>query len=348
MRVPQEKAKQYLKGIKKDLNNLLKKTYSYKLLKWPFLMSSQKEQKGIIDYFVTILFSKNEAKWLFLLVFLGFLIRIIVAAHNAPVADEMVHGVHAIGITSLKPLSTITQGPLWFYLTDFSYSLFGVTLWSGRICAILFGTFSIILIFLISRFFFSSKASLFAAALFAFSPYQLYWSRIYMDQSLLFFVLFASYFFIKDYKEKKYITPLSALFLGIGCLIKIISGVFIVVFSAFLLITVYRNRKDIALYKKSFRNMLYFFGVIFLCLIPLFTYNYFLYESKGMVDLPFAMYLGINVEVYQGPGLAHGDGFMLEKLPKNLKDVFVEYFGKQDPLSLVLFGLGLIFFIRSL
>ncbi|MSS74656.1 phospholipid carrier-dependent glycosyltransferase [Candidatus Pacearchaeota archaeon] len=311
-------------------------------------MPPQKEQKGIIEKFVTILFSKNEAKWLFLLVLCGFIFRMIIAAHNAPVADEMVHGSHAIGIASLGPLSTITQGPLWFYLTDFSYAVFGVTLWSGRLCAIVFGTFSIVLVFLLSRLFFSARTSLLAAALFAFSPYQLYWSRIYMDQSLLFFVLLASYFFLKDYRDKKYITPLSALFLGIGCLIKIISGVFIVVFSIFLLITVYRNRKDPALYNKSFRNMLYFFGVIGLCLVPLFAYNYFLYESKGIVDLPFAMYLGINIEVYQGPGLAHGDGFMLEKLPKNLKDVFVEYFAKQDPLSLILFGLGLMFFLRSL
>lgn len=311
-------------------------------------MPPQKEQKGIIEKFVTILFSKNEAKWLFLLVLCGFIFRMIIAAHNAPVADEMVHGSHAIGIASLGPLSTITQGPLWFYLTDFSYAVFGVTLWSGRLCAIVFGTFSIVLVFLLSRLFFSARTSLLAAALFAFSPYQLYWSRIYMDQSLLFFVLLASYFFLKDYRDKKYITPLSALFLGIGCLIKIISGVFIVVFSIFVLITVYRNRKDPALYNKSFRNMLYFFGVIGLCLVPLFAYNYFLYESKGIVDLPFAMYLGINIEVYQGPGLAHGDGFMLEKLPKNLKDVFVEYFAKQDPLSLILFGLGLMFFLRSL
>ena len=310
-------------------------------------MPPQKEQKGIIENFVTILFSKNEAKWLFLLVLCGFIFRMIIAAHNAPVADEMVHGSHAIGIASLGPLSTITQGPLWFYLTDFSYSVFGVTLWSGRMCAIVFGTFSIVLVFLLSRLFFSARTSLLATALFAFSPYQLYWSRIYMDQSLLFFVLLAAYFFIKDYRDKKYITPLSALFLGIGCLIKIISGVFIVVFSIFVLITVYRNRKDPALYNKSFRNMLYFFGVIGLCLVPLFAYNYFLYESKGIVDLPFAMYLGINIEVYQGPGLAHGDGFMLEKLPKNLKDVCTEYFAKQDPLSLILFGLGLIFFLRS-
>lgn len=302
----------------------------------------------LIDKSVDFIFSKDERKWLVLIFLLGLFLRFVVASNNYPVADEMIHGVHAIGVSEIKPLSTMTQGPVWFYLTDISYRLFNVHLWSGRIMSIFFGSLSIIAIYLLAGLFFSKKAALVSAFLFAFSPYQLLWARIYMDESLLFFVLLSAYLFIKDYKTKKYITPISAIFLGIGALIKIISGLFIVIFSVFLIISIYNNRNDLTLYKRGIRNAIYFFLIIIMCLVPLVSYNYFLYKSKGIVDLPFAMYFGINLQVYQGPGLAHGEGFMLDRIPHNIKSVVIEYFLKQDLVVFLLFLFGSFLFIKEL
>src|SRR3989344_8148256 len=203
-----------------------------------------KKSKPILDRTIDFIFSKDERKWLLLIFLLGLILRFIITSHNAPVADEMVHGSHALGISSLRPLSTITQGPIWFYLTDIAYRIFNVHLFSGRFLALLFGSLSILLIYLLAGLFFNKKTALISSFLFAVSPFHMLWARIYMDEFMAFFILLAAYLFIKDYKTKGYITPLSALFLGIGCLIKIIAGVFIVVFSLFLIFSVYKNRSN--------------------------------------------------------------------------------------------------------
>ncbi|MBX4212079.1 glycosyltransferase family 39 protein [Candidatus Pacearchaeota archaeon] len=308
----------------------------------------KKETSNYLNSFIDFIFSDDERRWLILIFIFGFILRFIAVMNNSPVADEMVHGSHALGISTLRPLSTITQGPIWFYLTDISYRIFGVHLWSGRGLSLLFGSFSILLVYLVSHLFFDKKVSLVAAFLFAISPFQIMWARIYMDESLLFFILLATYLFLRDYRTKGYITPLSALFLGIGILIKIISGVFIIVFSLFVLINIYNNRKDNKLFKKSIKNAVYFFIIILISLIPLLAYNYFLYKSKGILDLPFAMYLGVNTQVYQGSGLAHGSGFPIGQLPGNLKVILFDYFIKDELILFILFILGLIIFIREI
>jgi len=307
-----------------------------------------KKSKPILDRTIDFIFSKDERKWLLLIFLLGLILRFIITSHNAPVADEMVHGSHALGISSLRPLSTITQGPIWFYLTDIAYRIFNVHLFSGRFLALLFGSLSILLIYLLAGLFFNKKTALISSFLFAVSPFHMLWARIYMDEFMAFFILLAAYLFIKDYKTKGYITPLSALFLGIGCLIKIIAGVFIVVFSLFLIFSVYKNRSNKELFKKSLKYAIFFFIIIALCLVPLVSYNYFLYKEKGIVDLPFAMYFGINTQVYQGSGLAHEGGFMINNLPRNLYIVFTVYFLKQDAVNLILGVLGLLLFVANI
>lgn len=311
-------------------------------------MKVESNKENFLNKFINFIFSNDSRKWLILIFFLGLILRFIAVSNNSPVADEMVHGSHALGVSNLAPLSTMTQGPIWFYLTDYSYRIFGVHLWSGRIMSLFFGSMSIIAVFLLTSLFFSRRTAIISAFLFAISSYQMLWARIYMDEALLFFVLISSYLFIKDYKTKGYITPLSGLFLGIGLLIKIISGVFIVVFAFFIVVCIYNNRTNRIVFKKSIKNAVYFFLIIGISLVPLIAHNYFLYKEKGIVDLPFAMYFGINTEVYQGAGLAHGEGFMLETLPKNIKSVFSEYFFKQDKLIFLIALVGLLFFVKDI
>lgn len=299
---------------------------------------------SLIDKGIDFIFSHDARKWLLLIVVLGFLLRVIVASNVPPVADEMVHGTHAIGVSKLAPLSTMAQAQIWYYLTDYGYRLFDVHLLTARLLSVLFGTLSIILVYLLANLLFNDKrAGLVAAFLLAISIFHITWASSYQDETMMFFVLLASYFLIKEYKEKKTISLLSAAFLGVALLTKIITGAFIIVFGFFILFVLYMSyKKDKRLFRTNIKRTLLFGLIIAISLLPILSYNYFLYKDKGIVDLAFAQFLRINAEFYTGPGLAHGEGFVLHKLPHNLYTVITHYFLKEDALSFILglFGIG--------
>ena len=97
-----------------------------------------KKKIPFLDKVIDFIFSKDERKLLLLIFIFGLILRFIVTSNITPVADEMVHGVHAIGASKLAPLSTLTQGPIWFYLTDYAYRIFGVHLFTARFLSLLF------------------------------------------------------------------------------------------------------------------------------------------------------------------------------------------------------------------
>jgi len=298
--------------------------------------------------FPNSLFSANPTTLIIIIFLIGLLLRFLVASNLTPVEDEMVHGVHALGFSKLAPLSTMTQGPVWSYLTDYAYRIFGVSLLTARFLSFIFGSLSIILIYLISNLLYNRKVGLVAAFLLAVSAFHITWTASYQDQSMMFFVLLASYFFIKEYQTTKKISLLSALFLGIAELIKIITGVFVLVFIAFMMFMLYNNYKhDKKLFKQNIKHFIYFIIILILALTPIIAYNIFLYKEKGIVDLPIAQFLRINPEFYMGPGLAHGEGFVLNKLGKNLYSILTVYFIKEDLLIFLLGALGIIYFTKS-
>ncbi len=301
-----------------------------------------KIKSSFIDRSIDFIFSNDERKWLLLILIIGIVLRFFVASNATPVADEVVHGTHAMGISSLRPLSTVTQCPLWFYLTDFAYNLFGISLFSARFLSFLFGSLSIILIYMITKLITDKKTALIAAFLLAVSTFHIGWLTVYMDEAMMFFILFAIYYFIKTYQEKGEISILSAVFLGIGIQIKIITFVFSVIFCLFILIILYNNyRKDRKLLRKNFKKAVIFALILLVSCLPLFAYNYFLYQSKGIVDLPFSLYFDINKEFYQGPGLAHENGFVLSSFPSTIYLIITAFFIRTDPILFFLAVLGI-------
>src|SRR3989338_4418275 len=291
--------------------------------------------------FPNSLFSANPTTLIIIIFLIGLLLRFLVASNLTPVEDEMVHGVHALGFSKLAPLSTMTQGPIWYYLTDYAYRIFGVSLLTARFL-------SIILVYLIASRLFSKKAGLIAAFLLAVSAFHITWTASYQDQTMMFFILLASYFFIKEYQTTKKISLLSALFLGIAELVKIITGVFVIVFIGFMISILYKNHKlDKKLFKKNLKRFIYFILILILALAPIIAYNLFLYKAKGIVDLPLAQFLRINPEFYMGPGLHHGEGFVLGKLVTNLYSILTVYFLKEDLLIFLLGLLGMVYFAKS-
>ena len=148
-------------------------------------------------------FSRDERKWLLLILILGVVLRVIVASNIPPVADEMVHGTHAIGVSKLAPLSTMTQGPVWFYLTDYAYRIFNVHLLTARFLSVVFGSLSIVLVYLIAGMLFNKRAGLVAAFLLAVSIFHITWAASYQDQTMMFFVLLALLLFHQKISENK-------------------------------------------------------------------------------------------------------------------------------------------------
>ena len=305
-------------------------------------------KEPVIGRIVDFLFSNDSRKWLLLILLLGMVLRFVASSNIPPVADEMVHGVLSIGMSKLAPLSAMTQAPIWQYLTDYAYRIFGVHLITARFLSFIFGSLSILLVYLLGTMIFNRKVGLVSSFLLAVSPFHITWTASYHDQTMMFFVLLASYFFIKEYNEKKQVSILSAVFLGIALLVKIITGVFLVVFGMFIFWILFRDYKtDRKLFSLNLKRTIIFGIVIVLSMLPIFSYNYFLYKEKGIVDLPFAQFLRINAEFYTGPGLAHGEGFVLGKLPMNLYSVLTVYFLKEDPILLLLASLGIIFILKE-
>ncbi len=307
-------------------------------------MSGSSNASSFWERAIDFIFSNDSRKWLIAIVILGALLRIIVASNLPPVADEMVHGTHAIGVSKLAPLSTTAQAQVWYYLTDYGYRLFGIHLLTARLLSVLFGTLSIILVYLLGSLLFNKRAGLIASFLLAVSIFHITWSAAYQDQTMMFFVLLASYFFIKEYKERGTISYLSALFLGVAILVKIITGIFILMFGFFMLGILYKDyKKKTGKFSQNFKRAVVFGLILLVAMTPIVAYNYFLYKDKGIVDLALAQFLRINAEYYTGPGLAHGQGFVIDKLPRNLYTVLSHYFVREDLLVSLCGLVGLIY-----
>ncbi|MEK6898935.1 MAG: glycosyltransferase family 39 protein [Nanoarchaeota archaeon] len=304
----------------------------------------ESENKKPIDRSIDFLFSNYYFILLIGIFLFGAILRFIVVTNVGLVADEPVHAMHAIGTVALNPLSTLSQSPLWFYITDIAYIIFGINWFSARFLSFFFGSLSIIAVFLLGSVMFNRKVGILAAFILAVSSYHIVWAAAYMDEGMMFFILLAMYLFVKEYKDKKTISLWSALFLGVALLVKIIAAVFIVIFGIFILGILYRDYKSD---KKRFKSNLkraFFFGLIlFVCFLPPLVYNYFIYKNKGIVDLPFALYFGINREYYQGQGLAHETGFNPGYMWHSIKTMLFGAFWKFDPIMSFLALLGLFF-----
>src|SRR3989344_5494626 len=129
------------------------------------------QENNLVNKFVDVLFSKNNFKYLIILFLIAFILRSIAAINISPNADEMVHGTHALGIIKSNKLQIMDQDAVWFYLTDLFYNLFGKNLFGLRFSSVLFGSLSMIIVYLIGKELFSKRVALIASFILAFSPY---------------------------------------------------------------------------------------------------------------------------------------------------------------------------------
>jgi len=290
-------------------------------------------EKGMMDKIVDLVFSKKNIKWVILLMVLAFILRFLLANNIGFLGDEMVHGPHAIGILKTNVLSRMTQSIVWFYLTDLAHKIFGVSAFSSRFLSIFFGVLSIPLVYLVGKEFYNEKIGLLAAFFLAISSFTIRYTLIEMDLAALFFILLSLLFFIKSAKKGKF-SYLSAFFIGIGGLIKLSAFFFI---PGMLIWFFLIQEKPKKIFKKRKWNLLWFLIIISLMMLPILSYNYFLYKDKGIVDVYLSKFFNINREIY-----AYQSGI---DITFNFKDLFLGgpkmlwSLIKLDPL---LMGLGIL------
>ena len=304
----------------------------------------------IFDKTLNFCFSKDSRKWLVLIIILGTILRFLAASNVSPVvADEMVHGVHAIGYSGAGILNAQNQAPLWFYLTDLAYNLFGINLFSARFLSFFFGVFTIPLIFILTRKLFNEKVAIMSAFLFSISNFYIRYTLIEMDEAMIFFILLAFYYFIKGLEEKqKFVLPVF-ISLAMAMLIKPITLVFIPAFAIYFFYFLLKE-KNLSERNKLFNKNKFplLFGLTFfvISMSPVLVYNYLLYKEKGLSDIIFARFFDIAPEFYSGLQDNAGTGFLFSKFLDYLPGILSSFL-RHNPIISVLGVIGLFFVFRS-
>ena len=167
--------------------------------------SSQKSRLDkFLDSTLDFIFSKDPRKWLILIVFLGAILRFLIARNISALGDEMVSAPHIFGFLQSGLLSTIHQAPLSFHLSDLAQLIFNGSLFSVRFLSFFYGTLSIIVIYLIASKMFNKKVALISAFLLSVSYFTVRYTLAEMDLSAIFFLISAVYFFMVSMEKGKF------------------------------------------------------------------------------------------------------------------------------------------------
>lgn len=309
-------------------------------------------EKTVTDKFIDFLFEKKDFVFLALILVIGAVIRAIISGNIAPNADEIINGVHAIDITKSGVIGHQNQAILWFYLQDIFYRIFEVTLFFARFGSILFGTLTIIAVFLITKEISNNKKTAFLASFFyAVSPLACKEMMMEMDSTAVFFVVFAVYFFINDLKQNK-ISILAFTIAALGYMVKALSLFFIFGFMLVYIIhyLTLKDRKKEFLNKKNIRLFLISCLIMLSIVLPIITYNLLLYKEKGLTDIMFARFFGVENEIFAPimhtalPFQLFGDtGVIWGGLIGTIKGMFLGL----DTFGFILFILGIAYFIMK-
>ena len=238
-----------------------------------------------------IVYSKERKieRYLFLLLALGFVLRFIATINLSVLADDMLYASQSAGIWSAKILSTHSNPPLFFYLTDLSYKVFGYTTFASRFFPLIAGTFSILLVFLIAEKLFDHKKKALASAFLAtFSTFLIRNTFTEMSHVWLFFVFLGVYFGMSFLETKKQIfLILSSISFGIGILTKYNAPFYILAFLIYSIFYLRINNVKI-LTKENAVSLGTFLIILLLFSLPFLSFNYLIYKDKGILDVYFS------------------------------------------------------------
>lgn len=307
--------------------------------------------ESIIDKFalkvVDFVFSKEKStkRWLLVLLTAGFILRLIAALNLDVLADDMVYASQSAGILKTGILSTHSNPPLFFYLTDIAYRIFGFTTFASRFWPLIAGTALILVIFLITKRFFSERIALFAAFFAAFSSFLA--RMTFTEQSMvIFFFAFLAIYAGFNYLDTRKISWLifSASLFGIALLIKYNTPFFILSFLVFSLYYI-KTKKEKLLTNKNLKHLILFLLIIFIFALPFLSFNYFLYKDKGIVDVYFSRVIKVEGAQQLYGGLAGQERSFFDNLtlPSNYGNYNLIF--KTDLIMFLFSAVGLGLFI---
>jgi len=182
-------------------------------------------------------------------------------------------------IPSWTKLSFHDHPPLVFWIQHFFIKVFGENNFAFRLPSVLLGVGSVYLVFLIGRILFSANVGLLSAALLSVTLNHVYISRLGLQEAyVIFFMLLASYFFLKGR------LILTGIILGLAFLTKYTTFILVPIFLTYLLFF----RRDYFLNKK------FWIGTFLSILIfsPVIIYNIQLYRAVGHFDFQISHIIG--------------------------------------------------------
>jgi 4-amino-4-deoxy-L-arabinose transferase-like glycosyltransferase len=211
---------------------------------------------------------------LVLTVIAGFIFRVINAHTRRVLGDPAHFVVNAKNFLNSGLLVTWDQSTfLWYAVTDTFYKIFGVTQFATRFSSVLFGTATILVIFLFVKEFSGNKrVALISAMLYAFVPAFIFHAADEHDISTLFFISFAFYYLIKGLKRNtnKFIIYSAVLF-GVACMWKAYVPILVVPWAGFIL---YYHMKGKYNLWKNYKVILWCGVIVVLLVSPVLVYNY--------------------------------------------------------------------------
>jgi len=309
----------------------------------------------VLNRILDIFFNKTKFT-IFLLFIFGFILRIIAAINLGVSADDVSHSLWPINIfNSLKLVNWGQSTILWYYIQGVFYKIFGISMLSSRFAAVLFGSLTIILMYLlVKKIFKSEKAAVISSLFIAISPILIKNSLPEMDIALSFFALLSAYFLIEYFESKKKLDLiLSSIFIGIGTMIKLYGLFFAFSFIIFL---IYKEVKNKTNKKKIVRTVILFGLIVFILATPTIAHNYLLYKDKGFMDLIFTNTFKLGAEKakeyyswgagwmsysdYKGFFLGNQKNFSPTPIPGAILVLNEQFMG--DPLLSIFGFLGLI------
>ncbi|MBX4196753.1 glycosyltransferase family 39 protein [Candidatus Pacearchaeota archaeon] len=306
--------------------------------------------KGVLDRtldgILDVIYSKEKksVRLLIALTFIGFILRLIAALHLDTLADDTLYSSQSAGILQAHILSTHSNPPLFFYVTDFIYKVLGYTTLASRFFPLIAGTLLIPIIFLITRKFFNDRVALCAAFFATFSNFLVRMTFSEHSLVLFFFSFFAVYLGMLhlDTGKKSYMVYSGVLF-GLALLTKYNAPFMILSFFVFSLY--YMKVKGMPV-KKHMKHILVFIAILIVCALPFLAFNYFIYQEKGIVDVYFSRVIHVDKAQQLYGGLAGQDSSLFTNLVKpavynnyNLvfkTDLFLFLFGIAGILLLIL------------
>ena len=259
-------------------------------------VSEKKKEEDFLGKAIDKVFSLDREMWILIFLLLGaFIIRLIFAINTGVTADATIHALHAVNFLDSGKLIDYSQSAgLWHRVTDFFYGIVGVGQFGSRIASIVFGTLSVLGIYLLSGLFFPRKIALISAGLLAFAPFHIRNTLSEMDVMAMFFIIMAFYFFVLGTKKDKF-GPLfmAGIFMGLALYTKVYTVLFLPSLLGYFVYYEWKEKKKIVS-SRNIKKVALFLFIAFLFTIPTLTHNYLLFKDKGFVDLQFTGALDIG------------------------------------------------------